>query len=76
MDFICHIFQRKDPYSPSLKQLRSFKLPGFNPRKVSFFSYIPIHLFNTAMYHNDSTSATLGFHLCQQSYQHTKAVYG
>ena len=36
MDFICHIFQRKDPYSPSLKQLRNFKLPCFiAPKKVS-----------------------------------------
>ena len=35
MKFVCQMLQKKDPYSPSLSQLRRFTLPDFkHPTKV------------------------------------------
>ena len=40
MKFVCQLFKRLNLLSPSLKQLRDFKLPGFvSPKKVRCFVY-------------------------------------
>ena len=31
MKFVCQMLQKKDPYSPSIAQLRRFTLPDFKP---------------------------------------------
>ena len=45
MKFVCQMLQKRDPYSPSLAQLRRFTLPDFKPpTKVHYLKQTKLKL--------------------------------